>query len=330
MTRYFTALAILFIASLVLPAASRAGDALGTVTQVQDITCPAGGLSPSTCKQLTIACPNTTPQPMMVKINNPTGTSLGTVIFILGSGGLGFYDTIWTYGSQTVRTVLGAGYTTVQFNWGIRNTKGNVAGWLQGPGGPRLLACRFATAAQWVQNTIYSTGAFCSTGNSGGAAAIAYALDDYGLQMDFAEFTSGPAFSRIDWGCDNVQPFGYSPATGLFTTWAYPPSAAYGIVDPSYQNSDCFLEDRQQITRWDPMFFNDSILWSGANYNFSAATHFVYGSLDTGNIPVQGYAFEQAIHSTDIVVPGAPHEIGDTLAGAEQISTDLLASCRKP
>jgi hypothetical protein len=333
MTRSVFASLSLLLVSLILPHSARAGDPLGTVTEVVDTSCPPGGLTNSTCEQLTIACPNVATQTMTIKMNTPTGTNLGTVVFLSGGGGIGFYDSVWVYGSAIVNAILqttpDTGFVTVQLNWYIPNVQANINGWLQGPGGPRILACRVATATQWVQSNIQSGGAFCATGSSGGAGALAYLLDDYGLAMDFAEFTSGPVFSRIDWGCDNVQPYSYSPATGEPTTLAYLPADDVAFLNPSYQDSDCLIEDLQHSTQWDPIFLESSIMWPGADYTFTSATHFLYGALDTGNPPVQGYLFEQAIHSTDAVVPGAAHELGDSLAGAQQIAADVTGLCKE-
>ena len=47
----------------------------------------------------------------------------------------------------------------------------------------------------------------CATGNSGGSAAIAYAVYEYGLdtELKMIEPTSGPVMSRIDLGCSPAR-----------------------------------------------------------------------------------------------------------------------------
>jgi hypothetical protein len=337
MIRYLAVVLFLVSCSLLIPNATRAGDALGTVTNVQTVKCPTGGVKNATCQQLTISCPGVSSQSMMIKTNMPTGQNLGTVVFLSGGGGQGFYDSNWNYGADIINTVLGinsgAGLTTVQTDWGIQD-QNNEFGWLEGPGGTRLLACRVATAAQWIQDNIQSGGAFCATGSSGGAGALAYLLDDYGLSMDFTEFTSGPVYSRIDYGCDKLEPNAYSPATGRLTSWDYTTTDAVEYVDPTYGpgNAYCSYELGQLggSDKYDSILFADSIMWPSANYNFSSATHFAYGALDTGNAPVEAYAFQQAVHSTDVVVPNVGHEMGDWVAGADQISSDITTMCKKP
>ena len=107
-------------------------------------------------------------------------------------------------GLFVVQGVFNAGFNTVQISFGSPFNTVTPNGWLQGPGGVRRVACRYApswsgfTENPTVINPL-SVGApnsapMCATGNSGGSAAIGYALSEYGLGTEFnmVEPTSGP------------------------------------------------------------------------------------------------------------------------------------------
>src|SRR5207302_3344624 len=133
-----------------------------------------------------------------LKVYTPSAAPIGTVLFGVGTGGSGLYEdpkTGYTDGSTTVGDVLNAGYNTVQGSFGAPFDQGSTPrGWLTGPGGVRRLACRYATVADWVYNhpaiinpgvSVANSAPMCATGNSGGSAAIAYAVYEYGLSSEF-------------------------------------------------------------------------------------------------------------------------------------------------
>jgi hypothetical protein len=104
-------------------------DPLGTVNNVKTITCPGGGLSGATCQQMAIACEGVSNWNAYVKINRPSGTSKGVVMYGIGTGGSGLYDTEFTYGQTAVQNVLDAGFTTVQVSFGAPFTgRGSATG----------------------------------------------------------------------------------------------------------------------------------------------------------------------------------------------------------
>jgi hypothetical protein len=116
-----------------------------------------------------------------VKVNAPpaSATPKGTVLFLIGRGGDGLYDSNpdWAFGYLTVETVYNASYNTVQISFGSPFTSAQPNGWLQGPGGVRRLACRYATVVDWVYNnpkminsntTATVSKPLCATANSGG------------------------------------------------------------------------------------------------------------------------------------------------------------------
>jgi hypothetical protein len=112
-------------------------DLLGTIKSSHTTTCPSGGVGGATCYKLVISCPDVANMNAVLKVNRPTGSSLGTIIFGAGGDGFGYYDQMFTYGSTAVSSVLSAGFTVAQINF-----NGSSAGWMTGPGGPRKLACR--------------------------------------------------------------------------------------------------------------------------------------------------------------------------------------------
>src|SRR5262249_279889 len=117
-------------------------DPMGSVAS-RNATCPSGGVASGVCYKLTISCPNIATMTAHLKVNRPSGTSVGSVIFSAGGNGVGYYEKEFKFGQTAVQAVLSGGYTTAQINF-----DGLPAGWMDGPGGPRALACRYATVAR--------------------------------------------------------------------------------------------------------------------------------------------------------------------------------------
>ena len=214
---FFVGLALLITAGVLLvacgggatqnptPPPTGAPNQLGTAMGMQ-VSCPASTVNPpvvgSACYSLNITCPGVAAYAADIKVSQPSGASIGTVIYTTGGGGNQLYEDQFIYGNMAINSVVAAGYTAVQTNF--NDTSLGNTGWLDGPGGPLLLSCRWATAAQWVHDNIRASNtAFCATGNSGGAGVIAYALARFGQDSIFNYVlpTSGPPFTRIDYGC---------------------------------------------------------------------------------------------------------------------------------
>jgi hypothetical protein len=117
---------------------------------------------------------------------------------------------------------LASGYTTVQVSFGGPfSSSASPSGWLQGPGGVRRLACRYATVADWIYkniNNAYAAEPMCATGHREGAGAVGYAVSQYGLASEFSliEQTSGPAMTFLHYGCNvcGGQYVGSDPCEG--------------------------------------------------------------------------------------------------------------------
>src|SRR4029077_2777946 len=202
---------LLLCSILGLLSTASAPDPLGTGT-ARVVSCArengSGGVPGGTCYKGIVTCPGVNQIPVAVKVNQPTGTSIGTVIFESGGGGNVWYDTHFKYGATAIEDVMAGGYSSVQFAYeyaplGSGNSK-VFTGFLTGPGGPRSLSCRFATMVQWAHDTIRTANTpFCATGDSAGVAALGYVTADYGMapEINMLEMASGPPFARIDQGC---------------------------------------------------------------------------------------------------------------------------------
>jgi len=307
-----------------------------------------GGSQGASCYQVTISCPNVADQDVGVKVKTPVGTPVGTVLFTTGGSGQEWYDQHFQLGTQIVDRMVAANYATVQFAWGYTPvgfpSGGNFAGWLTGPGGPRQLACRWATIAKWVHDNPQITNSaapFCATGNSAGSGAAAYAISFYGEDNMFnmLEETSGPPFSRIDNGCicsrNAAQNSGCSSIT-------QPIQECYGIdgnmfIDPAYSPTGrlCSTAENTGDTTNAATFLRDSILASDAKLDYpNIDMHFVYGGQDPTSGVAQGTEYWMKITGKGGAAPtvdcvqDAPHRIGDVQDGADKIVNDLVTFCK--
>lgn len=288
-------------------------------------TCPTGTLAGS-CMSLTVTCPSVADYSgAIIKVTQPSGASKGTIIFTTGGAGNDLYETHFVYGSTAVNNVVTAGFTAVQTAFVAGST-----GWLTGPAanGPLTLSCRWATMAQWVHDNVRAANtAFCATGNSAGAGAIAYALARYGEDsiFNYVVPTGGPPFSRIDEGC-------ICKGATIHTSCAGAIDPCYGFnanmfLDPAYGNGHCSSGDSADVPLWQA----DSILSSDGKsvLKYSTRVHFIFGSLDTSPGPANAALWQQAITSNNDAqcVADAPHEIADVQDGATTVASALTQNC---
>jgi hypothetical protein len=349
-------------------------DPLGTVTSSSVLgSCPGGGLANGTCYQVNISCDGIDDWSAYLKVNSPSGTPKGTVIFGTGSGGSTLYDNDpeFFYGANNdtngggaiVQGVMNAGYTTAQVSFGapFDSSPGTANGWLQGPGGVRRLACRYATLAQWVYQNIHNSNTsapLCATGNSGGSGAIGYAVFDYGLETIFTmvEPTSGPVMARIDLGCSSQGSNTYGgktacnnpPPTNLdmsYSVGAQPGDGTAGIIDTAYQtfgdaNPPTLCTDgvNGPLQPNSLRFQSDSIDYAPSKTPAipisPTVVNVVFGGTDGSNAIGQGETFWKSVGpaASQACVQDAPHPIpaapsGD---GVTQIVTDIQNLCVLP
>ncbi len=328
-------------------------DPLGTA-QGSTIACPtfSGGLpnAGSTCYQVNTSCDGVPDLSVYLKVNQPTGTAVGTVMFGTGTGGSALYDNdppdffngTTNGGLAVVQSVLNAGFTTVQVTFGSPFNDKTPDGWLTGPGGPRRAACRYATVSQWVYQNIHNSNTaapLCATGNSGGSAAIAYALNDYGMDSIFSmvEETSGPPMARLDQGC--APPSSSACQPHQFTCNAGDPvenlSSCYttdeaGIIDMAYPQPLC----KNAVNGATPpagLFLSDSILGAPARSFPKTRVHVLFGGQDLSAAVEQGMTWFNSVGGTtssQSCVSDAPHPIPSAADGAATIASDIQTMCR--
>jgi hypothetical protein len=315
---------------------------IGTAAGTQLSACPSGGVSGS-CWGLNVSsCSNLPIKPYdaTVKVTSPSDASIGTIIFLTGGTGTQFYDAGFTYGTSVINTVVAAGYIAVQIKF-----DNPVAGWLTGPApdGPLDLACLPSTSMQWVHDHVLGSGTpLCATGNSGGSQQIAYALSQYGLGTIFSmvEPTSGPEFSRLDYGCAPEEAHSACAICGFGTL-----QESYGLeiaetgVDPAYTgivdhkpDGPC-SEGVRGSTQNASQLHHDSTLSDiyPPTLSFTTDIHFAFGGLDADSAAIpQGLDWASMINSPTAIVcvPSAGHSLPSYQAGAAQIENDLISFCK--
>jgi len=335
----------------------QANDPLGTVTPSKGnvIACPSGGVAEGTCYSMTVSCDGVADLDAYIKVNTPAGTPFGTVIFATGTGGSNLYDvdpTLAPGGLAVVDTILMDGYTTAQVSFGAPFVSNQPNGWLEGPGGVRRLACRYATVANWIYQNIHEAKTsvpMCATGNSGGAGAIAYALSEYGLgnssssapEISMAELTSGPPMGRLDEACSEpsssvCQPIANMPcSTNPSLSLCYSPADA-AVVDPAYAQPACTASiNGNPPSDAANVFLSDSIAdgLQPSLFKFPKTyVNLVFGGQDASAAVPQGVAWGNTITSSNTAPPvcvlDAPHAIPSVTDGASQIVADITQNCK--
>ncbi len=315
-------------------------DPLGSVTQLASGPC-TGGLS-GTCYEIDVSCPNVAALTGTVKVDSPSGTPVGTVLLAPGLGGVDFYESSFVYGAMMISTLNGAGFTTAQIKWdSLPTVVGDNFGWFSGPGGPRALACRWASMAQWTYTNIHdgsATRPYCATGNSGGGAGIAYALADYGADSIFSmvEITSGPPLGRVDYGClcnRGPQPTGATGcpnAPAISECYTTGSMGSQTLLDASYDAAGMCSPNSTGDAM---LFFNDSNDSPDANLAYPKTNvRFLYGGTDLSEAVPLGLDYATLVTSQHALacVADAGHKIPDTLDGATQITGDLMNYCKLP
>lgn len=322
-------------------------DPLGSVSGVNSITCPPGGLT-AKCLSMNVSCPSIADQNVILKIvPSAISPAKGTIIFISGGGDNGFYDIPpedfppydclngqlceYAYGSKIVSSVSQAGFLSVivEFN----NAAG---GWIQGPGGLRQLACRPATTVKWIYDNLHqgsTTAPFCATGQSAGSTAMAYSLSHYdlGTILSMVEETSGPVFAHINHGCFCDQsPIAACSSTPISTCYASWIQTEY--IDFSYGAPFCSnaysTGDRSNAQ----LFIHDSVLSGNDTILQFPRTdiHSLFGGQDTLPAVPEGLEWNQAITSKKSMacVADDGHTLPSYLDSANQIINDLETYCK--
>ena len=339
----------------------QATDPMGTISSLTQLSSCSGSVPNATCYSMTVSCPGVADLSAYLKVNNPQNVPIGTVLLNTGTGGSGLYDDPnsggYNFGSNVVQSLLLAAYNTVQISFGSPFNQDQKNGWLQGPGGVRRVACRYATVADWVYNhpqainpdaNVTSSKPMCATGNSGGSAAIAYAAFEYGLDSEFAmiEPTSGPVMSRVDLGC---SPCSASVVGNVCANSNNVPNMCYldpdaKIIDEAYKNVDATTPTpcsdglhNSASAGLTAQLLSDSILYGGSTQNINMPNTILkqlLGDDDTSNAVPQATTWEsQATPSPSSPSPrfaclaGVQHDLPNFPSAAQQIADDVIQYC---
>lgn len=213
--RAFGLVVLLLAVSLGGPSASSAAPrALGSATIVTGSQCGAGSLPTSACYTATLTCPGVSSLTATLKVTDPVGTPSGTLIALNGGGSTAGYEAQALGGAILQAAAIDRGWRAVQVWWAAGTNSQGMWGGSAGPtyGGDSLpdtpvdRACLGATLFQAIHDDarLHVPGAiFAGTGQSGGAAELAYALAWFGLgdTFDCVTFTGGPPIALIRQGC---------------------------------------------------------------------------------------------------------------------------------
>lgn len=232
---------------------------LGRVTVLGPATCPGGATQGAACTSVSVTCPKVPDLTATLSEAFPTGTAKGTIILVNGGGGTTFFNT-----GGFANTYLNDGFRVVQLAW--------TSDWEDAGGvGLKSASCRNATIFRYVFYTVQGgdrTVGFCAQGTSGGGAAIALALAQYGLSdyFDYVVIGAGPGAARMDYGCDKALYTG--PALNLCPLLTTAPYAfTSGVKVDRWENTTtCTVKPPLQsdIDKWAA----DSIVTTGGNYAY--------------------------------------------------------------
>ncbi|MFT5285458.1 MAG: hypothetical protein ACI8TQ_001623 [Planctomycetota bacterium] len=282
-------------------------------------SCPSGsGNFPNTtCVVLRIESEDTGALDVEVRIIEPAASTplIGTVLLSSGGPGELFYSET-AGGDLLITELLAAGHRVVDRRWS--------AGWFSTGEGVKQQSVRYATLLNWVHENVHTTGTFCATGNSAGAAEIAYALTTWDLSsiLDRVVLTSGPPFSRLDFACD-------IPSSPEWLSIC-PANVPAGVMECGVP--ECTTENQvacqQVVVDPEPGELEaNSLLHPGAILDYPT-TDFIMliGALDCTNaVPLSLHFFNAVTSFASLAfIPNTPHLLSTSVEGRSAISDALV------
>ncbi len=230
----------------------------GTVTVLGPTSCPAGAATGAGCKSVRVSCAGLPDLDATLGVARPSGTVSGTIILVNGGPGTTFLN------DGFADTYVNDGFNVVQLAWASDWASANDAG-------VKSAACRPASIFKYAFDVVQQrsrTIGFCGQGISGGGAALAYALAEYGMSnyFDYVALAASPGVSRMDYGCDpSLYTGGPRNLCPLLTNapFAYPSGRK---IDGWEGTTTCAKPNPlpSDIDRWT----TDSIVTTGATYNY--------------------------------------------------------------
>lgn len=280
-----------------------------------------GDCASGTCT-VTVECGGLPPKQAELRVTSPsTGQVDDTAVFFMGGSGTSYWGDASQFARQAIDALAGDGFRAVEVRWIGEN-------WANGgPDGPATAACRPASIVQFVHAhfAISATGGLLHlTGNSAGAAQVAYSLSHYGLDpiVRSAVVTGGPPYARIDLGC-------FGDDTGLRYRGDAPNwiDRTFGFPSPG----PC----RNENAAYSETYRAASVVSDTGKYSYpKTAVHFIFGTADTSNSDEQGLLYfqrllaEKSPYLAVEYIPGMPHELPKSEAGTAAVA-DALRLYRK-
>ena len=139
-----------------------------------------------------------------LKVTNPSGTSIGTIVCFGGQHNSGWFEQAHaTVASVALTAAVTRGQRVIQNSWNIP-TGAADPGWDIGATGFLVLACRTSTLlrAIFLDSTLHTPGTpFIVLAHSMGGYQICAGLAFHGTHefIDLALLSSGPGNTRVDW-----------------------------------------------------------------------------------------------------------------------------------
>ena len=268
-------------------------------------SCALGG----TCRlEFTVDCPKVQQAAEGTLIaQGPGGNPKGIVLGFIGTRGTGTEG----LNQQWVTAMTGDGYEVIVVSWDNRTP------WLQAtPGeevGPKLLACRPATAIKWIHDNIYDqlgsqpkadgVCGFCMTGNSGGGSQIAYSLSFYGVagMVDAAVLTGGPPHTSLDQACLGPDPdlqFDFNSASLV--------DLSYGFLKKG--SGPCTRHDQSFADKW-----HEDSVDVGGTYRFPhTRIVFIFVAGDHTPAPPHGTLYYDQLKAAGSPLISPPEQVPGT------------------
>jgi hypothetical protein len=340
-----------------------AGPTLGTVVPVGACTEALPTLlANARCEEVRVQCPGMADATARMVIGEPTGPTVGTVVFGSGSSGATLMEQATIRGDGTsafvpeLEALRAAGYRVIERAWqgGAGDPTGDDCsgvsgsfdvtvdrGWIRGTEGPDAAACRYATLLTYLHDRYDRDGAYCAVGFSGGSMELGMAVArwDRARLLDYALFVSGPV-ATFDDACHGSPGLSASCATVTAAQpWecgSTPPACTLGdeircLLDRAYAGDQVCMgggaDDAAALRA-------DSVLAPGAPTQFpTTGLGVILGLRDCGSgAAIGGADFATRVTGADgpptvDYISGAGHVVHRDPAGAARIASRVRAGC---